>query len=456
MSTTPRLPALKTGDCPQRKRGRPTTIWIPPAAGTSGLRWKRSCRTPGPAGRKLVIFSVTPDAAGRMEGWFPGLFHFEDVRDDADYLYDARELAELPGRKFQKKRNLCSRFERDNPDWQFHPLTPDALPAVRRFNNEWCQLYDNRDDAGIADEHRAIELVFQHYGQLGLKGGYITAGGRIVAFSFGSALNPRIFDTHVEKALYDVTGAYNIINREMARTFCGGCQWINREGRRGGRGPAQGQAVLQSGPAGTQMAGPADGRGLIRGETGQRAPGGERSADCACSNREGREFMFRIAQPGDLPALCGLMKTAFGDEAEFTEMMAARFAGWEKCLCGPAGGWRCRSHALRGAGYPARQAGRLLLRPLHRARSPGQRSHDRPDGLRGRRAACCRGAFYRDDPGRSGPVCLLRKAGIRAGVCPRTFTRTIRPNLWPTPSLTRSPPVRCCSCGKSLPPIRCC
>ena len=101
-------------------------------------------------------------------------------------------------------------FIRENPDWQFHPLTPDALPAVRRFNNEWCQLYDNRDDAGIADEHRAIELVFQHYGQLGLKGGYITAGGRIVAFSFGSPINDRVFDTHVEKALYDVQGAYNI------------------------------------------------------------------------------------------------------------------------------------------------------------------------------------------------------------------------------------------------------
>lgn len=181
------------------------------------------------AGRKLVIYSVPPDAAPRMGAWFPGLFRFEDVRDDYDYIYDARELAELPGRKFQKKRNLCSRFERDNPDWQFRPLTPDVLPAVRRFNNEWCQLYDNRDDAGIAAEHRAIELVFQHYGELGLKGGYITAGGRIVAFSFGSALNAKVFDTHVEKALYDVTGAYNIINREMARAFCGGCQWINRE-----------------------------------------------------------------------------------------------------------------------------------------------------------------------------------------------------------------------------------
>ena len=199
------------------------------------------------AGRRLVLFSVPPDAVPRLEGWFPGVFRFEDARDDYDYLYDPRELAELPGRKFQKKRNLCSRFERDNPDWQFRPLTPDALPAVRRFNNAWCRLYDNRDDAGIAAEHRAIELVFRHYGELGLKGGYITAGGRIVAFSFGSAINAEVFDTHVEKALYDVTGAYNIINREMARAFCGGCRWINREDDVGEEGLRQ--AKLSYNPA---------------------------------------------------------------------------------------------------------------------------------------------------------------------------------------------------------------
>ena len=50
-----------------------------------------------------------------------------------------------------------------------------------------------------------------------------------MAFSFGSAINGRVFDTHVEKALYDVNGAYNIINREMARAFCAGYEFINRE-----------------------------------------------------------------------------------------------------------------------------------------------------------------------------------------------------------------------------------
>ena len=155
--------------------------------------------------------------------------------------------------------------------------------------------------------------------------------------------------------------------------------------------------------------------------------------------------MFRIAQPGDLPALCGLMKTAFGDEAEFTEMMAARFAGWknvyvaqredgavEAMLCavpvtlrGKPGAYfyaLCTAPESRGQGlmtglmdYAAdalRAAG---------ARLPFTKSGDSSGRLPGAPL-----------PARSGPIC------------------------GPTPSLTRSPPVRCCSCGKSLPPIRCC
>ena len=79
-------------------------------------------------------------------------------------------------------------------------------------------------------------MVFDHYTELPIEGGYITAGGRIVAYSFGSAINDRIFDTNVEKALYEVNGAYNIINREMARQVCAGYEMINREDDVGSEG----------------------------------------------------------------------------------------------------------------------------------------------------------------------------------------------------------------------------
>lgn len=181
------------------------------------------------AGKNPILFSLTSKDKLLLEDLYPGKFHYEQPREESDYIYSAADLASLPGRAYQKKRNHCSRFERSYPDWEFHEITAEAVAEIAEFNNLWCNLYDNRNDEGIAEEHIAIEQALRHYDELQLKGGYITTGGRIVAFSFGSPLNENMFVTHVEKALYDVAGSYNIINREMARRFAGSYQYINRE-----------------------------------------------------------------------------------------------------------------------------------------------------------------------------------------------------------------------------------
>lgn len=181
------------------------------------------------AGKTPILFSLNEEDKNWLQQQYPDQFIYDKPRGEADYIYLSSDLVNLPGRKFQKKRNHCSRFERQYPDWQFSEISPDAMEAVCAFNNRWCNLYDNRDDEGIAEEHRAIELACHHYDELKLKGGYLTVGGEVVAFSFGSPLGADVFVTHVEKALYDVQGAYAVINREMARSFCRGYQYINRE-----------------------------------------------------------------------------------------------------------------------------------------------------------------------------------------------------------------------------------
>ncbi len=180
-------------------------------------------------GRKAVIFSLTEADKHKLEAAYPGRFRYDKPRGEADYVYLSSDLASLPGKKFQKKRNHCSRFERFYEGWAFSEIGESVMEEICAFNNRWCRLYDNRGDEGIEEEHRAIQLACRHYGELKLRGGYLRVNGEIVAFSFGSALGKDQFVTHVEKALYDVEGAYNIINREMARHFCGGYTYINRE-----------------------------------------------------------------------------------------------------------------------------------------------------------------------------------------------------------------------------------
>ncbi len=182
-----------------------------------------------------VIVSVPESGKAEMERLYPGFFTFTAPEAASDYIYLASDLAALPGRKYQKKRNHCSRFERQYPDWKFHEITPDILPELCAFSNRWCTLYGNDKDAGIMLEHSVVVEACQNYVPLGLSGGYITVGGEIVAFSFGSKMGDE-FITHIEKASYDIDGAYNIINREMARKFGTDVTYINRENDMGSEG----------------------------------------------------------------------------------------------------------------------------------------------------------------------------------------------------------------------------
>ncbi len=180
-------------------------------------------------GKKPVISTIPEERVAELEALYPGYFRFDNPRGQSDYIYLASDLANLPGRKYQKKRNHCSKFERMYPSWEFCEISGTALDCVCKFNDRWCNLYDNRGDEGIEREHRAIEQACRHYAELRLKGGYLRVDGEVVAFSFGSPLGKDMFVTHVEKALYDVNGAYAMINREMARHFGADYTYINRE-----------------------------------------------------------------------------------------------------------------------------------------------------------------------------------------------------------------------------------
>ncbi len=180
-------------------------------------------------GRQPHFSTIPAERVADMEAAFPGYFEFQNPRGASDYVYLASDLAMLPGRKYQKKRNHCSKFERMYPDWEFCEITKEHLDEICKFNDKWCNLYVNQGDEGIEKERYAIQEACRHYDELHLKGGFLRIDGKMVAYSFGSPLGADMFDSHVEKALYDVNGAYAMINREMARYFGADYTYINRE-----------------------------------------------------------------------------------------------------------------------------------------------------------------------------------------------------------------------------------
>lgn len=153
-----------------------------------------------------------------LEHYYPGKFRFHCDRDSFDYVYQIDDLADLKGRKYQKKRNHIHRFQSLFPDWQVEPLATGNMEAVRQMAAEWYQARQLSDPMGnYALEKVALERAFAQYNALDLEGLVLTAGGQVLAFSIASRLSKDTMDIHFEKAREDADGAYPAINQAFAR-----------------------------------------------------------------------------------------------------------------------------------------------------------------------------------------------------------------------------------------------
>ena len=168
-----------------------------------------------------------------LEELYPGKFRFYCDRGSYDYVYAIDDLADLKGRKFQKKRNHLNRFEQEHPDARIVPLDETNRVAAFMLAEQW---YENRvaqdPDTDYHLEHLALHRAFAFYSQLGLEGVVLMEHGVVKAFAMGSRLNEDTFDIHFEKALEAEDGMYAAINRGFARCLrekYPELKWLNRE-----------------------------------------------------------------------------------------------------------------------------------------------------------------------------------------------------------------------------------
>ena len=163
------------------------------------------------------IGGMTPEDREELERLFPGRFFCREDRDLFDYVYAIDDLADLRGRKLQRKRNHLNRFRAVNPDYTVEPISPENLEAARELVEDW---YVHRLETTGGDymlEQIAMDRAFSRYEELKMDGLILRLDGRPVAMTMGSPLSPDTLDVHFEKALEDVDGAYAAINSEFAR-----------------------------------------------------------------------------------------------------------------------------------------------------------------------------------------------------------------------------------------------
>lgn len=164
------------------------------------------------------ITNMRPADWEELNGWFPGKFIVRADRDSFDYVYDIRELAELKGRKFQKKRNHVNRFLQEHPDCRTVPLTRENMEDAQAMVEDWYVNRAQEDPHGdYLLEKIAMDRAFRNFEALGMEGMVLEDGGEILAVTMATRLAGDTMDVHFEKAREDVDGAYAMINRSFAR-----------------------------------------------------------------------------------------------------------------------------------------------------------------------------------------------------------------------------------------------
>ncbi len=187
-------------------------------------------------GRDFQMHLVSPEQYERLEALYPGRFAIRYDRDVADYVYESEKLITLSGKKLHGKRNHINKFKEMNPDWRYEAITEENTAECLKMAQEWRILNGCDEDEEKSAEFCVTLNALQLREELGLVGGLLRAGGKVVAFTLGEPGGGDVFIVHIEKAYADVQGAYPMINQQFVAHEGAEYPYINREEDTGAEG----------------------------------------------------------------------------------------------------------------------------------------------------------------------------------------------------------------------------
>jgi uncharacterized protein len=176
----------------------------------------------------LRIISAS-EAFVQRHAAFVARFEVAPQRDNANYVYAAQALAELPGRSHAKKRNLIAQAARLY-EWSVEPLRPEHLTDCLSIADDIAAKRTPESGVTLDQETQALECALRLIGPLELQGLLLRVDGQPAAFSIFERLGPDTAVVLFERALRRHKGLYQVINQETARLLVTrGYELINRE-----------------------------------------------------------------------------------------------------------------------------------------------------------------------------------------------------------------------------------
>lgn len=181
-------------------------------------------------GVPFMMYGVSAQAMALLDTLFPSFFTYTKERDNFDYIYESQALITLAGKKLHAKRNFINRFKAEHEgNWEFERITQQNIEECWQMSVKWCEKAGCNEDDSLREETKAVRNCFDHFTALGLQGGALRLDGQIIAYTMGRPLNSDTFIVHIEKAFYEIAGAYPMINQQFVANCCADFKYINRE-----------------------------------------------------------------------------------------------------------------------------------------------------------------------------------------------------------------------------------
>lgn len=209
--------------------GGSTVLWGPVIGGGKLKETLSACFSLlGKDGRLCYLPEELYDEYSELEG-------FKLVSQSQEYIYSVKDLVELKGGRYGKKRNLINHF------------LSNYRPMVEVFDSErhrkgCLELLDvwKRQKAESSSINKSIRFQFNTEArlaretviladELGLKGLVVVIDGRIQGMTFGSLLNADTCSVIVEKTNLMFKGLPEFIFSEFLKRCWGSCTFVNAQ-----------------------------------------------------------------------------------------------------------------------------------------------------------------------------------------------------------------------------------
>jgi hypothetical protein len=138
------------------------------------------------------------------------------------------DLAELPGDKYDAKRNFVTRCLSKHT-CRYASIGPSEINECLQLQTQWCNLRNCSLVPGLEAENTAIKAVFDNYAYLGIIGGAVYVDDKLEAFTLAEPLNDNTAVVHFEKANPEIEGLYQVVNQWFCQKALRNLKFVNRE-----------------------------------------------------------------------------------------------------------------------------------------------------------------------------------------------------------------------------------